>query len=80
MKDTKKELTELLGYPATRELKTKILQEAKETGKSVEEIAGLYSMPEIFISDEDGTIVYKNERMTPEEFRRRFPFRKFVVH
>ena len=79
MKIKNDELTELLNYPASKEQRLLILKEVKETGKSIGEIADKYAMPPMFVPDEDGTFEYKGERMNSEQFKQRFPHRRFVT-
>jgi hypothetical protein len=76
----KKTLTELLSYEPSREQIVMILKEVKETGKSIEEIADRYSLPPIFILEsKDSLLDYNGEMISQEDFKRRFPFRRFVV-
>lgn len=79
MRNIKTELTELLGFPPCRELKTIILREAKESGRPIAEIADKYALPPMFILDDEGMIIYKGQRMTSQQFSERFPFRRFVT-
>lgn len=75
----KKTLTELLSFEPSRELRLEILNTAKETGKSIEEICDRYAMPPLFVLNENGTFLYEGERMTSKEFTERFPYRRFVT-
>ena len=79
MKNIKKTLTELMGFEPGREQRIMILRECKESGKSIEEVADKYAMPSLFIMHDDGTFIYNDEVMTKEQFRQRFPFRRFVT-
>lgn len=79
MKMKNDELTELLGYPASKEQRLMILKEVKETGQSIAEVADKYAMPPLFILDDDGTFVYKDEKITKEQFRQKFPHRRIVL-
>lgn len=79
MKIKNDELTELLGYPASKEQRLMILKEVKETGKSIAEVADKYAMPPLFIPDENGMIEYKSEKITTEQFRQKFPHRRIVL-
>lgn len=76
---SKKTLTELLSFEPSRELRLAIINEAKETGKSIEEICDKYAMPPMFLPYEDGTFLYEGEKMTSREFEKRFPHRRFVT-
>jgi hypothetical protein len=73
------ELTELLGYPASKQQRLLILQEIKESGLSIGEVADKYAMPPIFIPDDNGLFDYNGELISSEEFSKRFPHRRFVV-
>lgn len=79
MKNIKKNLTELLGFEPSRNMIVKILQEVKSSGKCLEEVAGIYGMPKIFILDSKSSpIKYNGEEMTVEEFRKRYPYKRIV--
>lgn len=78
-KDEKDELIELLSYEPGREQRLMILREVKETGKTIAEVADKYAMPPLFIKADDGMIEYKGEKMTPEQFNAKFPYRRFVT-
>jgi hypothetical protein len=73
------DLTELLGYEPGREQRLIILKEVKETGLSIQEVADKFAMPPLFIRDDDGKILYKGEKMTSEQFNKKFPHRRFVT-
>jgi hypothetical protein len=75
----KDELTEILGWEPGRSMRLEILQKVKETGKSIQEVASNYQLPEMFIKDNTGLIEYKGEKMTPEQFQEKHPYRKFVT-
>jgi hypothetical protein len=79
MKIKKDELEELLSYKPSKEQRLMILAEVKESGKSIAEITDKYSMSPLFLKDENGMIEYKNEKMLPAEFGKRFPHRRFVT-
>lgn len=80
MKNVKKTLTDLMGYTPGRELILMILKEVKESGKCLEEVAGKYTLPEMFIlHDKDSLLDYHGEKITIEEFKRRFPYRRFII-
>lgn len=73
------ELTEILGYDPGRSQRLEFLKQVKETGKSIQEIASNCQLPEMFIKDNTGLIEYKGEKMTPEQFKEKHPFKKFVT-
>lgn len=75
----RKTLNEMFGYHVNREMRIKILQESKDTGKSIEEIADQYMLPEIFILDDDGTFEYNGEQMNEEQFKTIFPHRRYTT-
>lgn len=75
----KDELTEILGWEPGRSMRLEILQKVKETGKSIQEVASNYQLPEMFIKDENDLIEFKGEKMTPEQFKEKHPFKKFVT-
>lgn len=72
-------LEELLSYPPTKETRILILEEMKTTGKSLEECADRFALPPSFILDDQGFFLYEGQRMTSEEFKKKFPFRRFYV-
>lgn len=72
-------LTELLGYEPGEEQTRMILEEVKRTGEDIRIVADRYAMPPIFIPDSDGKFEYKDERITAEQFKERFPYRRFVT-
>ncbi len=78
-KDEKDELIELLSYEPGREQRLMILREVKESGLTIAEVADKYAMPPLFIKADDGTIEYKGQKMTPEQFNAKFPHRRFVT-
>lgn len=71
-------LDDILGYKPGRELKRLILEEVAK-GKTLVEAAQAFSMPPLFIQDKNGLISYKGECMTPEQFRERYPYTKYVL-
>jgi hypothetical protein len=73
------ELTELLSYEPSAELKRMILADCRATGKCIEEIADKYAMPPQFFLGHGNTFEYNGETMTSEQFKQRFPFRRFVT-
>jgi hypothetical protein len=75
----KNDLTELLGYEPGREQRLMILREVQETGKTIAEVADKYAMPPLFMKADNGTIKYKGELLTPEQFNAKFPHRRFVT-
>lgn len=75
----KDELTEILGWEPGRSMRLEILKEVKLTGKSIQEVASNYQLPELFIKDENGLIEYKGQKMKPEQFQEKHPFLKFVT-
>ena len=79
MKTDKDELEELLSFKPSKELRIMILEEVKQTGKSVAEIADRYAMPPQFFLGRGNTFEYGNETMTSEQFQQRFPYRRFVT-
>ena len=48
-------LTEILGYKPNAELKRIILMAVKTTGRTIEDVASDYAMPEICVCDPDNT-------------------------
>ena len=72
-------LTELLGWEPGRSMRLEILQKVKETGKSIQEVASNYQLPEMFIKDENDLIEYKGQKMTPAQFQEKHPFKKLVT-
>lgn len=80
MKNVKKTLTELMGYEPSRSQILMILQEMKSTGRCLEEVADKFALPEMFIlHDKDSLLDYHGEKITIEEFKRRFPYRRFIT-
>lgn len=80
MKNVKKTLTELMGYEPSRSQTLMILQEVKSTGKCLEEVADKYAMSPVFMLDqEDSLLDYNGEKITKDEFKRRFPYRRFIT-
>jgi hypothetical protein len=77
MKENK--LSEILGHEPGRGQRLEFLKQVKETGKSIQEVASNYQLPELFIKDSAGLIEFKGERMTPEQFKEKHPFIKFVT-
>jgi len=73
------QLTEILGYTPGHNQKLEFLKQVKETGKSIQDVASNYQLPELFIKDSAGLIEFKGERMTPEQFKEKHPFIKFVT-
>jgi len=72
-------LTDILGYEPNAELKRMILTNVKITGRSVEDCASDFAMPEQFIADPDGTFLYKGQRYDKETFAAQHPYRKFII-
>ena len=75
----KKNLTELLGYEPGAELKRIILDNVKTSGRSVEECAADFQLPDIFIPDDSGRFEHNGETFTAETFEKRYPHRKFIT-
>jgi len=80
----KKRLIELLGHEPSKGEKMMFLKEVQETGEPLEKVIDKYTMPPVYSLNEDGTLNYKHldgtiEKMTPDEFNRRWPFRRFVT-
>ena len=75
----KVELSELLGFSPSPELVRMILNDVQTTGKCIEECADKYAMPPMFIVGYGDSFKYRGETMTPEIFKQRFPYRRFVV-
>jgi len=75
----KKNLTELIGYQPSAEMKRMILDNVKTSGRSVEECAADFQLPDIFVPDDSGTFDHEGETYTVETFKKRFPHRKFVI-
>lgn len=71
-------LEDILGYNPGREQKRLILDEVAK-GKTLVEAAQAFSMPPLFVQDENGLIAYKGERMTIEQFREKHPYTKYVL-
>jgi hypothetical protein len=67
----------LLNYEPSLLQRVEILQEIKETGKSIEEVCAMRSMPDLLIV-EKGKVEYEGELLTPEEIRDKNPGKKFV--
>lgn len=68
-----------MGYEPSRSQILMILQEVKSSGKCLEEVAGIYGMPKIFILDsKSSAIKYNDEEMTVEEFSKRYPYKRIV--
>jgi hypothetical protein len=72
-------LTEILGYKPNAELKRIILMAVKTTGRTIEDVASDYAMPEICVCDPDNTFEYKDRRYTKDTFRAAFPYRKIII-
>ena len=75
----KKNLTELVGYEPSAEMKRIILDNVKTSGRSVEECAADFQLPDIFIPDDSGTFEHDGRTYTVESFKKRYPHRKFVI-
>ena len=75
----KKKLTELVGYEPSAEMKRMILDNVKTSGRSVEECAADFQLPDIFTPDDSGTFEHNGETFTAETFEKRYPHRKFIT-
>lgn len=75
----KDELTEILGYEPGRGQRLEFLKQVQETGKSIQEVASNYAMPEIHIKDDTGMIEVEGQKITPEEFEAKHPYKKIVT-
>jgi len=72
-------MSEVLGFEPSKEMRLLILNEVKESGKSIAEVAGKRAMPPMFSPDENGLVTYKGEKMTMDEFHKRYPYSKSIV-
>jgi len=82
MKTDKDELEELLSFKPSKELRIMILEEVKQTGKSVAEIADKYSMPPLFFpktDDPEEKFEYAGQMMTMQQFHEKYPFKRIVI-
>jgi hypothetical protein len=55
-----------------------ILEEVKETGLCIQEVASKYQLPATFVMDTNGLIEFEGQK-TPAEFKERHPYRKYVT-
>ena len=60
-------------------MRIQIIEEAKRTGESIEVVADRYAMCPLFTPDDNGTFEYDGKRITIDEFKQRFPHRRFVL-
>lgn len=70
MKITKDQLSEMIGYEIPAEIRLTILQEVKESGKDIREIASQYNLPEMAILNDSGKFQYRGEWITPAEWEK----------
>ena len=77
MRIKKDELTELLGYEAGKGMKLMILQEIKETGKSIQEVAAKHNLGTMAILDDDCKFEYNGTKVTPDEWRKINPLGEY---
>jgi len=75
----KKQLSELLGYMPSTELKKIILTDVKTTGMTIEQCADAYAMPPMFMPDSKGEFEHEGKRYTSETFAAQFPHRRFII-
>jgi hypothetical protein len=74
------ELKEILGYEPGRGQRLEFLKQVRETGKSIQEIASDYQMPEIFIDKNNtGIIETKEGKMSIKDYQAKHPFKKIVI-
>ena len=77
MRIKKDELTKLLGYEAGKGMKLMILQEIKETGKSIQEVAAKHNLGTMAILDDDCKFEYNGTKVTPDEWRKINPLGEY---
>lgn len=70
MKITKDQLSEMIGYEVSAQVRREILQELKESGKNIREIAAQYNLPEMAILDDSGRFQYRGQWITPAEWEK----------
>ena len=75
----KNELSEILGYQPSRGQRLEFLKKVQETGKSIQEVASEYQMPDLYIKDENGMIEVAGVKMTPSQYQEKHPFKKIVT-
>jgi hypothetical protein len=76
----KDRMTELLGFEPSPVLRRMIIEESVTTGEPLEKVADKYAMPpHFYMWDGTTTFEYDGERITPAEFKRRFPYRRLII-
>lgn len=76
----KDELTEILGYEPGRGQRLEFLKQVRDTGKSIQEIASMYQMSEIFIDKNNtGMIETKEGEMSIKDYQTKHPYKKIVI-
>ncbi|OGG03437.1 hypothetical protein A2W14_02890 [Candidatus Gottesmanbacteria bacterium RBG_16_37_8] len=74
-------IEEMLGWKPDRETRIRILREAKESGKCIQEIIGSGTvvpiMPEMAILDENLKFNYRGQMITVQEWEKINPLGKF---
>ena len=73
------EMQNVLGFEPNRTLRLMILKDVKEKGISIGEATSKYQLPAMFIRDKNGLIEVSGVKMTPAEFSKKHPYRKFVT-
>lgn len=79
-KTTSDTMAEMLGYPPNETLRRKIIEEMRETGQDLRQVASNYALPVVenlnaegrFFSEEYGKL------MTPDEYRKTHPLGEYL--
>lgn len=77
MKPTKDELTQMIGYDISPQLRTMILAQVRETGKDIREIASQFVLPQMAILDDSGRFQYQDKMITPAEWEKINPLGQY---
>ena len=80
-KSERDELVKILGWEPGRSFRVQLLQEVKDTGKSLQEVASKYQLPQLFTDFEcTGFINVPGEgRMSIEDYKKQNPWKKIVI-
>lgn len=65
---TKDELSKMIGYDISPQLRKMILTQVRETGKDIREVCANYVLPEMAILDNSGRFQYQDKMITPAEW------------
>jgi len=60
-------LSRMVGYEVGKSMRLMILNEVRETGKDIREVAAQYNLPFMAILEADGRFEYEGQRVKPEE-------------